>query len=75
LFDPGNSDDLAEKIYFVYANPEETKEIVRKGYEIYERHCWKIQKEVLIKIYDDLFYKDSSKSTNASQYHSEQYSR
>jgi glycosyltransferase involved in cell wall biosynthesis len=64
LFDPGNFDDLAEKIYFVYANPEKAREMVRKGYEIYERHCWRIQKEVLLKIYDDSFCEDLNKFRN-----------
>jgi glycosyltransferase involved in cell wall biosynthesis len=66
MFDPGNSDDLAKKIYFVYANHEETRQIVQKGFEIYERHCWRTQKEVLIKIYNDLFHNNLKKRPNAS---------
>jgi glycosyltransferase involved in cell wall biosynthesis len=54
MFDPGNSKDLAEKIYFVFTNPEETSEIIRKGYDVYEKHCWRIQRATLVGIYDRL---------------------
>jgi glycosyltransferase involved in cell wall biosynthesis len=65
LFAPGNSDDLAEKIHFVYANPDKTAEIVRRGREIYEKHNWNTQREVLLRIYDDSFRRDLKKFSHA----------
>ncbi len=57
FFDPGNAEDLAEKIHFVYAKPDETREIVGRGRRVYEQHDWRSQKEVLLKTYRDLLFR------------------
>lgn len=54
MFEPGDPGDLARKIDFVYSQPKETAEIVRKGYAVYEKHNWTIQKEKLLRIYEEL---------------------
>ena len=54
MFEPGDPDDLAEKILFVYSHPEATREIVRKGRAIYQSHSWRFQRETLTVIYAEL---------------------
>ena len=54
MFEPGDPGDLARKIDFVYSHPDETAEVVRKGYAVYEKHNWTIQKEKLLRIYEEL---------------------
>jgi len=54
LFEPGHPDNLAERIHSVFSDPDGTREIIRKGYRVYERHRWALQREILVAIYDDL---------------------
>ena len=48
FFEPGNSDDLAQQIEYVFFHPRETMEIVRRGQEIYLEHTWERERETLI---------------------------
>lgn len=57
MFEPGNPADLAEKIYFVYAEPQKAQDIIKKGREIYKQHRWALQRAVLIKSYEGLLRK------------------
>jgi glycosyltransferase involved in cell wall biosynthesis len=54
LFEPGSPDDLAQRIHAVYSDPERTRTIVRNGYGVFEKHRWALQREVLLRTYDDL---------------------
>ncbi|MBV8376383.1 MAG: glycosyltransferase [Verrucomicrobia bacterium] len=40
LFELGDADDLAAKLEYVFARPEETLEIVKRGQEVYQTHKW-----------------------------------
>jgi glycosyltransferase involved in cell wall biosynthesis len=53
-FNAGDEVDLANVIYSCYSNPEKTKEIINKGFEIYFRYRWENQGKELIKIYSEL---------------------
>jgi glycosyltransferase involved in cell wall biosynthesis len=48
FFEPGNSDDLAQKIEFTFSHALEVKEIVRNGQEVYRTHAWQNERETLI---------------------------
>lgn len=53
-FDAGDAENLANVIFNVYSDAGKTKEIINKGYEIFQKHRWEIQSKNLIKIYKDL---------------------
>lgn len=53
-FDAGDAENLANVIFNVYSDVGKTKEIINKGYEIFQKHQWEIQSKNLIKIYKDL---------------------
>lgn len=53
-FDAGDAENLANVIFNVYSDAGKTKEIINKGYEIFQKHQWEIQSKNLIKIYKDL---------------------
>lgn len=53
-FNSGDEADLANVIYSCYSNPDKTKEIIQKGYEIYFKYRWENQGKELIKIYTKL---------------------
>jgi glycosyltransferase involved in cell wall biosynthesis len=47
LFEPGNSNDLAETIEYMYKNPIHTYEKTLKSIEIYKEHRWENQADIL----------------------------
>ena len=44
-FDPGNVDDLVERIRFIYENPELAKDVLERGMRIYNAHRWSIERD------------------------------
>ncbi len=44
MFEPGNIDDLVEKILWVYQHPVETEVLVQKGRTVYEQSLWASEK-------------------------------
>jgi glycosyltransferase involved in cell wall biosynthesis len=55
FFEPGNSDDLARQIAYVFSHPAEVPEIVRRGQEVLGSHAWASEKQRYIQIVSDLF--------------------
>ena len=54
FFEPGNSDDLARQIAYVFSHPAEVGEIVRRGQEVLESHAWAGEKQRYLQIVSDL---------------------
>ncbi|UCF07693.1 MAG: glycosyltransferase family 4 protein [Thermoplasmata archaeon] len=52
-YNPGDERDLAEKIRWVYNNPDKVEEMTRRAWKIYEKHTWAIMKKRL----NDLYYR------------------
>jgi glycosyltransferase involved in cell wall biosynthesis len=44
FFEPGNGEDLARKIEWVYQHPAETRAIVERGRRVYEKHSWDLER-------------------------------
>jgi len=42
-FEPGNIDDLAEKIEWAYQNPAALQQIMERGREVYKAHRWDLE--------------------------------
>jgi len=53
-FEPGNPEDLAEKILYLYNHPDKRKELVKNASEIYEKYKWSRMKEVYLDVYKKL---------------------
>jgi glycosyltransferase involved in cell wall biosynthesis len=53
-FNAGDAKDLANVILSVYSNRDEAKEVVDKGYKIYQKYSWEGQSKNLVKIYQEL---------------------
>jgi len=53
-FEPGNHEDLAEKIFYVYAHPEEIPERMAKVKEIYETYRWNRERKKYLGVYRSL---------------------
>jgi len=47
-FEPGNVDDLGEKIAWAYSHPVELNAMMERGREVYRRNSWEIQKSELL---------------------------
>ena len=43
FFEPGNVDDLARKIEWVYRHPAETRSVVERGRKVYEKYTWDLE--------------------------------
>lgn len=54
FFEPGNSDDLARQIAYVFSHPAEVAEIVRRGREVLSSHAWAGEKQRYMQIVSDL---------------------
>lgn len=50
-FEPDSDEDLSEKIYWVYAHPEELAGRVRRASEIYETYRWDREKKKYLGVY------------------------
>ncbi len=48
FFEPGDPESLADAVRRVRSDPEHTAKVVTKGREIYKRHHWSVEKQVLI---------------------------
>lgn len=54
FFEPGNSDDLARQIAYVFSHPAEVGEIVRRGQEVLRLNAWAGEKQRYLQIVTDL---------------------
>ena len=55
FFDSGNAEDLARSIEHAWFNPTEVLDIVRRGQEVHQDHCWQIERERLVDAVAGLF--------------------
>jgi glycosyltransferase involved in cell wall biosynthesis len=53
-FDPGDEDDLAERVLYVFYNPEEVQSRIRRTTEIYHIYRWEREKGKYLAVYDAL---------------------
>lgn len=54
FFEPGNSDDLARQIAYVFSHPVEVRAIIRRGQAVLGSHAWAGEKQRYIQIVLDL---------------------
>ena len=53
-FEPGNAENLAEKIYEVYTNENYREDTLQKAISVYQKYRWQDQKKQLAKIEREL---------------------
>lgn len=53
-YEPGNAQDLADKILFTYLNTNKHKEFIERSQDVYEKYKWDVTKLELFKCYDSL---------------------
>ena len=54
FFEPGNVDDLARKIEWIYQHPAETQSILERGRKVYEQHAWDLEQHRFTGLVDKL---------------------
>jgi glycosyltransferase involved in cell wall biosynthesis len=54
FFEPGDAEELAQKIEYVYSHRKETDEVVHRGQKVYLTHTWSLQKETLVNLVGEL---------------------
>jgi glycosyltransferase involved in cell wall biosynthesis len=54
LFELGDADDLAAKIEYVFAHPEEMLRMVECGQEVYQTHKWSSERSRFVSLAKDL---------------------
>ena len=54
FFEPGNADELARQIEYVYLHPGEVRDIVERGQEVYLSHRWELERESLLGFVSEL---------------------
>ena len=59
FFEPGNADDLAAKIGWVYQHPSETQSLLEKGRKVYARYSWDLEEGRFLGIVKDLLKNNS----------------
>jgi len=55
FFELGDADDLARKIEFVYSNPTDVAETVKRGQAVYLSHTWSRERATLLNSIGELF--------------------
>jgi glycosyltransferase involved in cell wall biosynthesis len=50
-FEPGNAEEMAERIFYVFAHPEEAWARLKKTQEIYETYRWEREKKKYLGVY------------------------
>jgi glycosyltransferase involved in cell wall biosynthesis len=55
FFEPGNSENLADKIEYTVCHPAETKEMVKQGQKVYREHSWPNERAQLVRFVSGLF--------------------
>lgn len=58
FFQLGDADDLARRIEYVYAHPDQVGEIVKRGQRVYLDHLWSREKSRFVNLVADLFHTD-----------------
>ena len=53
-YEPGNDEDLAEKIYYVFSHPEELDQRVEASNQIYETYRWERERKKYLGVYQGL---------------------
>jgi glycosyltransferase involved in cell wall biosynthesis len=56
FFEPGNTDDLAQKLAYVFAHPAEVGEIVKRGRDVLRRHSWARERQRFIELVSQLMH-------------------
>ena len=54
FFAPEDADELARKIEWVYLHPEETRRMVGRGIEVYQKHRWESEERHFIDLVQNL---------------------
>jgi glycosyltransferase involved in cell wall biosynthesis len=54
FFELGNAEDLAAKIEYVFAHPEEVERFVRRGQQVYLAHKWSSERMRFVNLVGDL---------------------
>ena len=67
FFEPGNAEDLARKIEYVFFHPAETVEVVKRGQEIHQAHPWREERLRLIKLVDRVLSNDGRVESSQAQ--------
>jgi len=49
-FNSGDAENLAEKIYEVYSNPQKCEAVLKKSLEVYTNYRWQLQKKNLVEL-------------------------
>lgn len=55
FFEPGNLQNLADKIEYAFFHPAETTEMVKQGQKVYREHSWPNEKAQLVRFVAGLF--------------------
>jgi len=66
FFDPGNAEDLAEKLQYVYSHPNETAAIARQGQQVYAAHTWAQEKATLVGLISGLYRQEPALSMHVT---------
>jgi glycosyltransferase involved in cell wall biosynthesis len=61
FFEPGNAEELAQKIEFVTSHPEETMAITERGRQVYLAHTWKQESKMLAGVAEKLLHRSITK--------------
>jgi glycosyltransferase involved in cell wall biosynthesis len=62
FFEPGNAEQLAQKIEFAAFSPEETLAITKRGQQVYKAHAWRQEQQTLVRLVEKLFEREEERN-------------
>ncbi len=62
FFEPGDAEELAQKIEFVASHPEEALTVTEQGQQVYKAHAWRQERQTLVRVVEKLFEREEERN-------------
>jgi glycosyltransferase involved in cell wall biosynthesis len=58
FFEPGNAEELAQRIEFVASHPMEALTVTERGQQVYQAHAWRQEQQAVVRLVEKLFERE-----------------
>jgi glycosyltransferase involved in cell wall biosynthesis len=62
FFEPGDAEELAQKIEFVASHPMEALTVTERGQQVYKAHAWRQERQTLVRVVEKLFEREEERN-------------
>jgi len=62
FFEPGDAEELAQKIELVVSHPMEALTVTERGQQVYKAHAWRQERQTLVRVVEKLFEREEERN-------------